>query len=187
MLLWQPAGAAPSVTPQELQQLRKGTVLVEEMQPPANSSFPKSVQARILIDRPIEQVWQIVSNQNELFAGDPKMKRVQVMSRPSSSREIVSYSLAVSPLLPAFNYTNQVDYTQPTLAKFRRLSGSFKDFAGFCHLAPVDGGKRTLLTYSLAIDFGLPLPGGVARNFVRADLPRTLRGIEERVYKKFPS
>jgi carbon monoxide dehydrogenase subunit G len=147
----------------------------------------QELTAKILINRPVEQVWKVISDQKLLFSGDSNIKMLRIVDKPSSTQEVVEYSLSLSKLLPAFHYTTKVDYRPQSTAHFKRVSGSFKDFDGLCRLAAFEKGQQTVLTYSLSLDPGIPLPKFMVHEFLKRDLPRMLTNIQGRVYKQFPA
>lgn len=179
-----------ALTPAQVQQLNKGQVLIQET-PVALANDPKNVQRRVtfqmLVDRPVAQVWQYVKNQEKMFTGEPRMKKVRLLNRVSPTQEAIEYTVDLSKLLPRFIYTTQVTYQPQQQIKFKRTSGSFKDMEGLCQLKPYAGGDQTLFTYSLYIDTGFFIPQVLVRNIMKQDFPSILKGVKARIYQQYPS
>lgn len=174
-----------SLSATELNRLLKGEVLVSE--PASPSSGTRFVLAKILIDRPLETVWNTLYNQERLFKDEPHMRKVKILSSPSPNQQKVAYSLNISRLLPTFDYVTSVNFipTERTV-KFDRLSGSFRSFKGMAKLKPVENGRRTILFYALQVDPGFLIPQMVVRNVLRSELPGMLTHIKRNVHSVSP-
>lgn len=176
-----------AATDTETALLKRGEIVVNEV-PTQAKNGTRQLLAKVLIDRPLEQVWQVLSKQDKLFQGDPHMKKVRVVKRPSPMQEFVEYTLSISRFLPTFVYTTQVDYSRPAnKIHFHRVSGSFKEFEGFCQLAPAENGRKTLLSYGLQVDIGFLIPPFVVRQVLKKELPNILTHVENQVYQQFPA
>lgn len=141
------------------------------------------VEAKILIPMPPEKIWPVVSNPQQLMREERKVKKIRTVSKATNSQE-VEYTVALSQLLPTFNYTLRLENKQPNVIEFRRLSGSFKDFQGSWKLTPVDGGKKTVLTYSLAIDPGFFAPKFLVLQAIKSDLPSMMKNVKTAIDKQ---
>lgn len=174
-----------SLSNAELERLRKGEVIVSE--PAGAKGGTRFVLAKALIDRPADTVWNALYDQERLFRGEPHMRKVQTLSKPSPNQQKVAYSLNISRLLPTFDYVTSVNYAPDTRSvKFDRVSGSFKSFKGMAKLKPVDNGKRTVLFYALQVDPGFMVPQMVVRSILRSELPGMLAHIKKNVHSTSP-
>jgi len=153
--------------------------------PVEKSPMEKSIVARLVVDRPIGEVWDVVRNQPLMFSGDSRVRSVKVVDRLSPAEENVAYDINVGRMLPDFDYTTDVHYNRPGEVTFRRISGSFKDFRSQCHLYSIDQGKRTFVTYSMYVDFGMFVPKFVARAIIRQDIPSIAQNVRNVVYKQY--
>ncbi len=169
----------------ELEQLRKGEVIVTE--PASVGGGTRLVQAKILIDRPLETVWNSLYDQERLFKGETHMRKVETLSKPSPNQQKVAYSLNISRLLPTFDYVTSVQYAPAShTVRFDRLSGSFRSFTGMAKLKPVDNGRRTVLFYALKVDPGFLIPQVVVRSILKSELPGMLAHIKQNVQSTTP-
>ncbi len=179
---------APVLSDPELSQLRKGRVLAQDVPYLQGTDDLKAVQIKIMIDRPVEQVWQALQDQETLFRGEKHLKQVKLIKKTGNSAQLVEYSLQISRLLPLFVYTAQVDYLAGRKStQFSRLSGSFKSFYGLCHLTPVDSGNKTVMTYTLSVDPGFFIPNFLVRQALKGEIPQILSFVKSRVYSQFPA
>ncbi|MEU2153732.1 SRPBCC family protein [Streptomyces sp. NPDC019396] len=76
----------------------------------------------------------------------------------------------------AYTWTgaNQVAWTLVKSQMLRELDGSYT-------LAPVDGGKRTEVTYQLTVDVKIPMLGMIKRKAEKVIIDRALAGLKKRV------
>ena len=171
---------------QEINALLAGKITISEEQVSgAANDHQKNIVARLIVDRPIENVWQVVSNQPLMFSGDPRVKSVQVVDRLSPFEEHVAYHITIGRMLPDFIYTTQVRYNKPHEASFTRISGSFRDFKSQCRLYSIEQGRKTFITYSMYIDFGFFIPKFVVRAILKQDIPGIAESVRQVVYEKF--
>jgi uncharacterized membrane protein len=176
-----------SFTVPEYKKLKAGTVLVKEMSAGKETSDSGGVQAKVLIKRPIEQVYNVMRDGETLFNGDPKIKKVRLVDSINDKTDLLEYTLKLSPLLPAFVYTNKVTYEPNKAFRFKRVKGSFKSMNGACELFSTGKADETLMVYTLALDLGMPLPPGLVHQFLAGDLPQSLKRIKNTVYLKYPN
>lgn len=179
-LLWMGAPAAFSAeTPAELALLNKGQVVVKDAALPGGAP---AVEAKILIPKPPERVWSVVSNPEQLMSKERKVKKVKVLSR-TGNKQKVEFSVLMTRLFPPFNYVLMQEMSPPNQLRFYRLSGSFKDIQGSWKLTPVDEGAQTILTYTLKLDPGPLVPKGMLLNAVKSDLPTMMRNAKSAIDK----
>jgi hypothetical protein len=157
--------------------LRRGDVLVD-LQEQAHTKF---VVARIVIDQPPSVVWPIVVNPFE-FQGKimDKMKQVEVL-QDLPDQSLLRCKIDPGLFMPKITYTVLSRYTAPMLVEFQRTAGVIKDFRGSWVLQPFGNGTQTLISYSMFVDPGIPVPRWLIREAVKAELPNTLRGVRNRV------
>ncbi|NGN68803.1 SRPBCC family protein [Streptomyces sp. A7024] len=69
---------------------------------------------------------------------------------------------------------NEVSWSLVKSQMLRALSGSYQ-------LAPVDGGKKTSVTYQLTVDVKIPMLGMIKRKAEKVIIDRALAGLKKRV------
>ncbi|MEU1790855.1 SRPBCC family protein [Streptomyces sparsogenes] len=76
----------------------------------------------------------------------------------------------------AYTWTgdNQVSWSLVKSQMLRSLDGSYR-------LAPLDGGKRTEVTYQLTVDVKIPMLGMIKRKAEKVIIDRALAGLKKRV------
>src|SRR5262249_38997185 len=139
-----------------------------------------SVEAKILVPRTPEKVWNIVSNPEKLMHEEAKVKFVKILSKENNKQQ-VAFSVYMTHLFPTFNYILEQELLSPSLVKFHRISGSFRDIQGFWYLSAADGGRKTVLTYNLKLDPGPLIPHGMLLMVVKSDLPNMMQSVKQSI------
>ncbi len=166
----------------EWQTLKQGKVVVKQYTAP--NTVP-SVEAKILIPKPPEKVWTVVSDPETLLASERKVKQVKVLSR-TGNKQNVSFRVIMTSLFPAFNYILLQELSPPYLINFHRISGSFKDIQGAWRLTPADNGTKTILSYTLKLDPGPLVPRSLLLAAVKSDLPNFMNNAKTSINKNIP-
>lgn len=146
-----------------------------------------AVQATLLIERPVTQVYDVIRQTEKLMAQDPTFESVSVVKKLGPHSELVHYRQKVSPLLPPFVYTSQIDYIPNKGSKFHRVSGSFKSMDGGCALLATENPNQTKLVYTLKVALDMPVPQPIVNHLLRHDLPRSLSLMRAAVYRQYPA
>ncbi len=170
----------PKVNTTEWDDLTKGKVVVTQDVVSANT-LP-FVEAKILIPKPPERVWSVVSNPEKLMQEERKVKKVKLLSW-TGNKQNVEFSVLMTRLLPPFNYVLQQDLSPPNILRFKRVSGSFRDIQGSWKLLPVENGSKTILTYTLKLDPGPLVPRSLLLGAVKADLPTMMQNAKRAIEK----
>lgn len=174
------AQAAPPVS--DATKLHQGEVVVKELPSKTKSkdSLP-SVSAQIMISKPPSEVWKKVMQPERLMQREKKVKSIKVVSQTSNSKDL-AYIVEMSRLLPTFQYTLRHQPTSgPMTLSFWRLNGSFRDVQGSWNVAPIDGGKNSVLTYNISIDPGPLIPRMLLQTVLKADLPNMMNNVKTTV------
>lgn len=166
----------------EWQTLKQGKVVVKQYTAP--NTVP-SVEAKILISKPPEKVWTVVSDPETLLESERKVKQVKVLSR-TANKQNVSFKVIMTSLFPAFNYILLQELSPPYLINFHRVSGSFKDIQGAWRLIPADNGSKTILSYTLKLDPGPLVPRSLLLAAVKSDLPNFMNNAKTSINKNTP-
>jgi carbon monoxide dehydrogenase subunit G len=170
---------------QQWSRLLNGTVLVTE-HPASKSQALPAVEAKMLINLPVNQVWPVISDPEKAMQLETKVKKIQTLRHRGTEKDIL-YQVILSPLLPKFEYTLHYRTQAPDYIRFNRISGSFKDFEGFWKLTSVEQGQKTLVTYHLAIDPGFLAPQFILLQAVKNDLPTMMGHVRQAVKKELAS
>jgi hypothetical protein len=146
-----------------------------------------AVQATLYVERPISQVYDVIRQTEKVLEKDPTFESVAVIKKLGAHSELVHYKQKVSPFLPAYVYTSQVDYTPNKGTKFHRVSGSFKAMDGSCQLVATENPNLTKIVYTLRVALDMPLPQGIINQLLKHDLPRSLNLMKAAIYQQYPS
>lgn len=160
--------------------LSKGQVVIK--QNPGTDHEVPSVEAKILVYRPLSKVWTVVSDPEVLMKYDQRVKKVKILSR-SGNKQNVEFNVLMTHLLPSFNYVLVQELYPPNLLRFHRLSGSFKDIQGSWKLFPTDNANQTVLSYTLKLDPGPFVPRTLLLGAVKSDLPNMMHNVKLSIEK----
>lgn len=165
------------------QRLECGEVLVGL----TNVGETRFVTGRVLINQPPERVWQVMVNPFE-FKGKvcPRMKNIDVLV-DKADRSVLKMTMDTFPI-PDICYTVQSDYSKTKCGAridFHRVSGSLRDFRGSWEISSSHGGTKTDVTYSMYVDPGFFVPQWIVRKGVSGELPKTLKGMRDRIDEIF--
>jgi len=157
--------------------LDNGSVVVEYQE----QDGIKFVKGTIIIDEAPDKVWPVLANPFE-FEGKicPRMKSVKVIADETHST-VLDCTIKVFFPIPDICYIVESKYVPGQRVDFHRIRGSFKDFRGYWSLAP-QGTNKSMVTYAVFVDTGLPVPEWLVRQAVRIELPTVLTGLRHRVH-----
>ena len=176
------ACAKAASTVSDVAKLHQGGVVVKELPPKTKSKDALPVvSAQIMIPQPPSEVWKKVMQPERLMQREKKVKSIKVVSQTANSKDL-AYTVEMSRLLPTFQYTLRHQPTSsPMTLSFWRLNGSFRDVQGSWNVAPLDGGKNSILTYNLSIDPGPLVPRMLLQSVLKADLPNMMNNVKTAV------
>jgi hypothetical protein len=138
------------------------------------------VDAQVLVPEPPEKVWPVLANPFEfhrnLFSRIEDLDIIVDEPRISCMKTRINCGL-----FPPIVYVVESKYIRNQRIDFKRKEGSFRDFSGYWLLTPSMNGASTVVTFSVFVDPGLPLPQWLIREGIKIELPRTLRKLRNRV------
>jgi Polyketide cyclase / dehydrase and lipid transport len=163
---------AKAADPADWGQLSQGKVVVKQKKT-ASEGVP-AVEAKILLQVPVDKAWQVVASPVKLARNERKVKSVKVLSK-TGNKQNVDFVVSMTPLLPTFHYVLLQELSPPNLLQFHRVSGSFKDIIGSWRLTPTESGKKSILTYTLQLDPGPLVPRSLLLGAIKSDLPNLMK------------
>jgi ribosome-associated toxin RatA of RatAB toxin-antitoxin module len=172
-------GSKPS---SELQQVEKdllatGDVVVIDK----TRGEPKgSVGAAILINAPIEQVWNVLVDCRRAPDFIPGLKNCRVLYSEGNT-ETIEHQVKFSWLIPEVTYTFKANYQIHKRIDFKRIGGDLKEVEGSWVLERIDKGSQTLVVYSVYLDPGFFIPQWLVDFTMRGHLPDLMNAIRNRV------
>jgi uncharacterized membrane protein len=140
-----------------------------------NREMPDRASDTIIIEAPIDRVWAIASDIERYPEWAVDVKQVVVASRDESDRP-VDVEFRASALGRSTHYTLRYDYSEaPHRLSWTMVKGDIQRTIEGAYVITDAGDNRTEVTYDLAIDLVVPLPGFVKRRAER----RILNAIRE--------
>ncbi|MQY15296.1 hypothetical protein SRB5_54750 [Streptomyces sp. RB5] len=140
----------------------------------------EQTSSSITIDAPPEAVLAVIADFERYPEWAGEVKQAEVLEtgadgRPAQVRMVLDggglkddYTLS---------YTWTADEVRWTLVKAQLL----RDLDGSYALKPLDGGKRTQVTYQLVVDLKIPMFGMLKRKVEKVIIDRALPGLKARV------
>jgi len=113
----------------------------------------QNVTAGIIIDAPVNEVWQIVTDYNRYHEFLPQTKRVRILKQSGDTAEVeYNLKLAVSVVGIGIDYILRHTHQKPDRIHFELVSGDLAEVRGGWELIPTAGGEKTLAFYSVFTD-----------------------------------
>ncbi len=160
----------------ELARLAKGEVIIKEDQSADRGG--RKVQAAILIDSPVQLVWNTIIDCERAPEFMPDLKSCKFLER-SGDTAIIEQEVKVSRLLPKTTYIYRSIYQKFRRIDFKRISGDLKDLEGSWVLERAGGGQQTIVVYSVFLDPGFFAPKWLVRQILRRNLPDVLLALRK--------
>ena len=131
------------------------------------------VVSKTLVHATPEKVFEVVTDYPNAVKYFTNLTDCQVLSEKNGVKN-VRFNAKASGLLK-LDYVLAIDQSKAGRIEWTRLKGSFKANEGYWDLAPVDGGRATLVTYAKHVDPGFFAP----KMFVH----KTLRDTAENIFR----
>jgi len=114
----------------------------------------------ILAKAPPEKVWRAITEFDDYEKMMPDMSAAKVLER-SGNTALVEFTvtvLKVSMLTISTDYVLKYTFDAPRRADISWVSGKVKNVSGYWELYPVNGGKNTVVIYSITSDLASASP-----------------------------
>jgi ribosome-associated toxin RatA of RatAB toxin-antitoxin module len=135
----------------------------------------------ITIDAPPAEVMGVISDFARYPEWTGEVQETEVLAKDDQGRAaqvrlVLDAGAIKDDHTLAYTWTggNQVSWTLVKSQMLRSLDGSYT-------LAPVDGGRRTEVTYQLTVDVKIPMLGMIKRKAEKVIIDRALAGLKKRV------
>lgn len=148
----------------------------------------RRITAQVEIPRPVEQVWQVITNYEALADFIPNLARSKRLAHPTGGIRLEQVG---TQRLLRFNFSARVvlDLTEKFLQEvsFQMVEGDFKAFSGCWRLEPMStaNSPTTKLYYSVCVTPKLAMPVALVEQRLRHDLPLNLLAMRQRVIHLF--
>ena len=175
-----PGSGSAQISPQFLREnsadLEAGEVIIELQR----GGPVTHVETAIVIDAPAETIWNILvacEIAPEYVPNVVDCRSLEVINNGAS--ELFIQTVKPAFFIPSFEHVFRMDYEPYERIVISRASGPIRQLDSVWELLERDDG-RVLLTYSLDVDPGIPIPRLFVRQTLRRDLPRVLYAVRER-------
>ncbi len=146
------------------------TGVIHSEQELGNKDF---IISKTLVHAAPEKVFEVVTDYLNAVRYFTNLTGCQVLSEKNGVKH-VRFSAKATGLMK-LDYVLAIDQSKPGRIEWKRIKGSFKANEGYWDLAPIDGGKSTLVTYAKHVDPGFFAP----KIFVH----KTLRDTAENIFR----
>lgn len=133
----------------------------------------------VVINAPREKIWDTLVDYDkspEIFTNLSLCKVISTEGDVKLVRQLVKPGGPIK-----FDYVVDLTETKPSLIKWKRRSGSFREVMGTWELEPVANTSSTAVVYSIHLDGGVVLPPWLLASQVKGYLPTVLNALKTRV------
>ncbi len=110
------------------------------------------------------------------------MLAARVTSR-EGSRTVCAFSMGG---LVKINYTLEYEQEENDVIRFRKIAGDLRHYQGMWLLVQAPGAAETVVTYSMELDPGLPLPDWIVKRMAARQLAENLEALKSRAESAMP-
>lgn len=135
------------------------------------------VRASTDIDAPPSVVFRIILDCDRAARMSPGVKSCRVVSRAPDGTEIREHTVRWSIFLPTMRSTSRVSLIPDREIHFTCIGGDIRACDGSWRLEPLDGGRRTRVTYDMWATAPFAVPGGMVSSMMRRDVPNSLKAL----------
>lgn len=137
------------------------------------------VVGSVIINAPREKIWDTLVDYDKSPEIFTNLSLCRVIG---SDGDVKLVRQLVKPGGPIkFDYVVDLTETKPSLIKWKRRSGSFREVMGTWELEPVAKTSSTAVVYSIHLDGGVVLPPWLLASQVKGYLPTVLNALKTRV------
>ncbi|MEL7487434.1 MAG: SRPBCC family protein [Pseudomonadota bacterium] len=176
-LLTTPASAF-DLTAEDMAALQRGDVLVRTVK----SENGRRVEAAIEIENTTAAIWSVMTDCAAAPRFVPNLQRCEVTdSAADGAWEIIEHEVKYSWIAPKTVYRFRADYEAERHIRIERISGDLRRLEGDWRLTPSADDESVIVTYSVNLEPGVPVPGFIVRRALRKDVPAVLEALREQV------
>jgi len=171
-----PATRLQGFSSTQMDRLARGQVVVREE---IDKRGFKRITAAVLIQAPVEPIWNAVVDCDRAPEFVPGLKGCKVLERHANT-EIIEHHVKISWLIPEVRYVFLARYDHLKRIDFHRVRGDLRSVVGSWVLQAVNP-QRTFVVYSVHIDPGFFVPQWLVRLVLKQDLPELMLALRSRV------
>lgn len=182
-LLFALLASTVGLTEPELAMALRGDVPVrsEAMTTTAGKASGRGIGA-IVVDRPLADVWAVVSHYEDKAEYQPRVEKVWVLEKQPDHLKVrmqINASVTTARYTADFQLDHEAHTVRWRLDK-NAPDNTIKDCDGGYQLAEVEPGK-TLVVYQGWVDSGRAVPRFIQEYMTRRSIPNLLRAVKKRV------
>ena len=168
----------PPLVEDELALLKFGEVLIGSEK--SRQGHGGRVVAAILIDSPVEPIWEIMVDHERAPEFVPGLRDCRILERDEEG-ELLEHRVKLSWFLPEMTYVFRAWYRVHERIDFKRVGGDLKALEGSWFFEETSNGTETILRYSVYVDPGFLVPQWLVRPLLKGELSNLLRAVRRRV------
>lgn len=173
-LLFSNSANAVIIKSDEINRLKSGQVLQTSLTKQLRKGL-KGSESKILIDAPVEKVWEVIDNKENLPKFIPQVKNAKVIEENADIQK-VDTTIELCKLLPTFKYNLLFDMSEKyRRMKFKKTGGAFKELFGYFETIPY--GEKTIFAYRVYSDPGFYIPEVISQA-LRGDAKEIMKSIK---------
>ena len=141
-------------------------------------------QARLTVDKPIDEVLPIVLDYGNYVQFMPNFTKSRVLAQRGSRAMVymeVSVAKGMYTLYGQLNLAERPQNGESRVVEARLLEGNIDAFDASFTLTPVDGGAHTEIDFKIYVDPDIPLPSSVFSRENERAAGKTVRALRARV------
>lgn len=135
------------------------------------------VLANVDIDAPPGVVFRTILDCDRAARMSPGVKSCRVVSRAADGTEVREHTVRWSIFLPTMRSTSRVTLVPDREIHFTCIGGDIRACDGSWRLEPLDGGRRTRVTYDMWATAPFAVPAGMISAMMRKDVPSSLKAL----------
>jgi hypothetical protein len=155
-------------------ELKDGGIVIDAH---ADARGRGSVWASVDIAAPPAVVFRVILDCDLAARMSPGVKSCRVVSRAADGTEIREHTVKWGFFLPTLRSTSRVSLEPDRLIRFTCIGGDIRACEGSWKLEPLDGGRRTHVTYEMWATSPFAVPAGMVSGMMRRDVPQSLRAL----------
>jgi ribosome-associated toxin RatA of RatAB toxin-antitoxin module len=167
----------PDLSEDQLHRLEQGDIVVSVNQ--AEGPARGTVEATILIEAPVDLIWRIMNDCEEIPNFIPGIEKCEVLES-GENWEFIRHEIKWIWLFPRLSYVFRADYLPKREISFNRISGDLREMKGSWRLIPAES-SGTFVRYRVYLDPGFLIPQWLVRNSLKSDIPAVLTALRNKV------
>ena len=152
--------------------------------PVARSDMPK-ITAKAVLSGPPEKVWAVISDCSKYKGRMPRIAAAKLLKKEGNKH---TCEVTIEVPFPFSNLTAVTEAVHEESAegmsrRWKLVRGDYKKNEGFWEIKPLDGGKKSQVTYSLHVEPNTSLPSSILEAAQKKAIPDLFVRLEKEAAK----